>query len=50
MKTLINLLIFLLAPFLVVLLTPINVAIVFAKDWRKKGFKSAWKGMAGDFP
>ncbi|MGV4497538.1 hypothetical protein ACQ1Q9_10750, partial [Ornithobacterium rhinotracheale] len=49
MKTLINLLIFLLAPFLVVLLTPINVAIVFAKDWRKKGFKSAWKGMAGYF-
>ncbi|MGV4448698.1 hypothetical protein ACQ1PN_11945 [Ornithobacterium rhinotracheale] len=49
MKTLINLLIFLLAPFLVVLLTPINVAIVFAKDWRKEGFKKAFQGMADYF-
>ncbi|MGQ3644376.1 hypothetical protein ACT8O7_07755, partial [Ornithobacterium rhinotracheale] len=49
MKTIINLLIFIIAPFLVVLLTPINVVLVFAKDWRKKGLKKAWQGMANYF-
>ncbi|UOH77682.1 hypothetical protein MT996_05685 [Ornithobacterium rhinotracheale] len=49
MKTLINLLIFIIAPVLVLALTPINVAIVFAKDCRKKGFKNAFKGMADYF-
>ncbi|MGQ3578406.1 hypothetical protein, partial [Ornithobacterium rhinotracheale] len=49
MKTLINLLIFIIAPVLVLALTPINVAIVFAKDWRKKGFKKAFQGMADYF-
>ncbi|MRJ09149.1 hypothetical protein EDL99_09800 [Ornithobacterium rhinotracheale] len=37
------------APVLVIALTPLNVAIVFAKDWRKKGFKKAFQGMAGYF-
>ncbi|MGV4459860.1 hypothetical protein ACQ1PO_11725, partial [Ornithobacterium rhinotracheale] len=49
MKTLINLLIFIIAAVLVLALTPINVAIVVAKDWRKKGFKKAFQGMADYF-
>ncbi|KGB65730.1 hypothetical protein Q787_10800 [Ornithobacterium rhinotracheale H06-030791] len=38
-----------LAPVLVLALTPLNVAIVFAKDCRKKGFKTAFQGMADYF-
>nr|WP_153851458.1 hypothetical protein [Ornithobacterium rhinotracheale] len=49
MKTIVNLLIFIIAPVLVLALTPLNVAIVFVKDWRKKGFKKAFQGMADYF-
>ena len=53
MKTLFNLMInfllFLIAPILEFVLMPINVTVVFAKDWRKKGFKNALIGISNYF-
>ncbi|MDY3352133.1 hypothetical protein PG357_09105 [Riemerella anatipestifer] len=50
MKNLIiNLLLFLIAPVLEILLMPINVIVVFVKDWRKKGFKNALIGISNYF-
>ncbi|MBO4233916.1 hypothetical protein FO675_06310 [Riemerella anatipestifer] len=50
MKNLIiNLLLFLIAPVLELLLMPINVIVVFVKDWRKKGFKNALIGISNYF-
>ncbi|MBT0550260.1 hypothetical protein [Riemerella anatipestifer] len=45
----INLLLFLIAPVLEILLMPINVIVVFVKDWRKKGFKNALIGISNYF-
>ncbi|MRM84499.1 hypothetical protein LEQ04_08395 [Riemerella anatipestifer] len=45
----INLLLFLIAPILELLLMPINVIIVFAKDWNKRGFKNALIGISNYF-
>ena len=53
MKTLfnliINLLLFVIAPFLEIVLMPINVLVVFAKDWKNKGFKNALIGISNYF-
>ncbi|WP_161531323.1 hypothetical protein [Riemerella anatipestifer] len=49
MKLIINLLLFLIAPVLEILLMPINVIVVFVKDWRKKGFKNALIGISNYF-
>lgn len=53
MKTLfnliINLLLFIVAPFLEIILMPINVLVVFAKDWKNKGFKNALIGISNYF-
>ena len=53
MKTLfnliINLLLFIVTPFLEIILMPINVAVVFAKDWKNKGFKNALIGISNYF-
>lgn len=53
MKTLfnllINLLLFLIAPFLEIVLMPVNVIFVFFKDWKNKGFKGALKGVSRYF-
>ena len=53
MKTLFNLMInfllFLIAPILEFVLMPINVAVVFAKDWKNKGFKNALIGISNYF-
>ncbi|MEJ8591535.1 hypothetical protein JSO54_09835 [Riemerella anatipestifer] len=49
MKLIINLLLFLIAPVLELLLMPINVIVVFVKDWRKKGFKNALIGISKYF-
>ncbi|WP_260310259.1 hypothetical protein [Riemerella anatipestifer] len=48
-KLIINLLLFLIAPALELLLMPINVIVVFVKDWRKKGFKNALIGISNYF-
>lgn len=45
----INLLLFLIAPVLEIILMPVNVAVVFAKDWKNKGFKEALKGISNYF-
>lgn len=45
----INLLLFLIAPFLEIVLMPINVIFVFAKDWKNKGFKGALIGLSNYF-
>ena len=53
MKTLfnllINLLLFIIAPVIEWILMPINVAVVFAKDWKNKGFKNALIGISNYF-
>ena len=53
MKTLfnlfINLLLFIVAPVIEWILMPINVAVVFAKDWKNKGFKNALIGISNYF-
>ena len=53
MKTLfnllINLLLFIIAPVIEWILMPINVLIVFAKDWKNKGFKNALIGISNYF-
>ena len=53
MKTLfnllINLLLFLIAPVIEWILMPINILIVFAKDFRKRGFKNALIGISNYF-
>ena len=53
MKTLfnllINLLLFIVAPVIEWILMPINVLIVFAKDWKNKGFKNALIGISNYF-
>ena len=53
MKTLfnlfINLLLFIIAPVIEWILMPINVAVVFAKDFRKRGFKNALIGISNYF-
>ena len=53
MKTLfnllINLLLFLVAPVIEWILMPINVVVVFAKDWKNKGFKNALIGISNYF-
>ena len=53
MKTLfnlfINLLLFLVAPVIEWILMPINVAVVFTKDWKNKGFKNALIGISNYF-
>lgn len=53
MKTFFNLIInlslFLIAPALEIVLMPINVAVVFAKDWKKKGIKNALIGLSNYF-
>ncbi|MDY3352216.1 hypothetical protein PG357_09525, partial [Riemerella anatipestifer] len=36
-------------PVLEILLMPINVIVVFVKDWRKKGFKNALIGISNYF-
>ncbi|MDY3547371.1 hypothetical protein PG291_01985 [Riemerella anatipestifer] len=48
-KFIINLLLFLIAPILELLLMPINVIVVFVKDWKKKGFKNALIGISNYF-
>lgn len=45
----VNLLLFLIAPVLELILMPVNVVVVFAKDWQKRGFKSALKGISNYF-
>lgn len=45
----VNLLLFLIAPVLELILMPVNVVVVFAKDWQKRGFKSALKGLSNYF-
>ncbi|EKB61428.1 hypothetical protein [Bergeyella zoohelcum] len=45
----VNLLLFLIAPVLELVLMPVNVAVVFIKDWQKRGFKSALKGISNYF-
>ena len=53
MKTLfnlfINLLLFIIAPVIEWILMPINVLVVFAKDWKNKGFKNALIGISNYF-
>ena len=53
MKTLfnlfINLLLFIVAPVIEWILMPINVLVVFAKDFRKRGFKNALIGISNYF-
>ena len=53
MKTLfnllINLLLFIVAPMIEWILMPINVLVVFAKDFRKRGFKNALIGISNYF-
>ncbi len=53
MKTLfnllINLLLFLIAPFLEMVLMPVNVVFVFFRDWKNKGFKGALIGISNYF-
>lgn len=53
MKTFFNLIInlslFLIAPFLEIVLMPINVLFVFFKDWKNKGFKGALIGISNYF-
>ena len=53
MKTLfnllINLLLFIVAPVIEWILMPINVVVVFAKDFRKRGFKNALIGISNYF-
>ena len=53
MKTLfnliINILLFIIAPVIEWILMPINVAVVFAKDWKNKGFKNALIGISNYF-
>lgn len=49
MNLLINFTLFIIAPILEWLLMPLNVAVVFAKDWRNKGFKGALKGLSNYF-
>ena len=53
MKTLfnllINLLLFIIAPVIEWILMPINVAVVFAKDCKNKGFKNALIGISNYF-
>lgn len=44
-----NFLLFLLAPVLEILLMPINILMVFAKDWKHKGFKMAVVGISNYF-
>lgn len=46
---LINLLLFIIAPVIEWILMPINVSVVFAKDFRKNGFKGALKGLSNYF-
>lgn len=46
---LINFLLFFIAPVLEIVLMPINVAVVFAKDWKNKGFKEALNGISKYF-
>ena len=46
---LINLLLFLVAPVIEWILMPINVVVVFAKDFRKRGFKNALIGISNYF-
>lgn len=46
---LINLLLFLIAPVLEIILMPINVVFVFFRDWKNKGFKGALKGISNYF-
>lgn len=49
LNLIINLLLFLIAPFLEIVLMPINVIFVFFKDWKNKGFKGALKGISNYF-
>ena len=53
MKTLFNLLtnllLFIVAPVIEWILMPINVLVVFAKDFRKRGFKNALIGISNYF-
>lgn len=49
MNLIINFLLFLIAPILEWLLMPLNVAVVFAKDWRNKDFKRALRGLSNYF-
>lgn len=48
-KLFINLLLFLIAPFLEMVLMPVNVLFVFFKDWKNKGFKGALIGLSNYF-
>jgi len=49
MTLIINILLFITAIILELILMPINVAVVFAKDWKNKGFKGALKGISNYF-
>ena len=45
----INLLLFIVAPIIEFALMPINVLVVFFKDWKNKGFKLALVGISNYF-
>ncbi|WP_394264813.1 hypothetical protein [Bergeyella zoohelcum] len=45
----VNLLLFLIAPVLELVLMPVNVLVVFVSDWKKRSFKSALKGISNYF-
>ena len=45
----INLLLFIVAPIIELALMPINVLVVFFKDWKNKGFKLALVGISNYF-
>ncbi len=49
MTLIINILLFITAIILELILMPINVAVVFAKDWKNKGFKEALNGISNYF-
>lgn len=49
MNFLINLSLFFISMILELILMPLNVAVVFAKDWKNKGFKGALIGLSSYF-
>lgn len=48
-KLFINLLLFIIAPVLELVLMPINVIVVFITDWKKRGFKATLNGISNYF-
>lgn len=45
----VNLLLFLIAPVLELVLMPVNVLVVFVSDWKKRSFKAALNGISSYF-